>query len=168
MGDQTQAYDIFQTPLSSGYPLPLRNLSPPLYFKTNIDIMASSTLSWPFHILMASTTNSNSLYWLSQNLALHILYWLSHGLYTVTSMASTTLSKQLYDVLVVSTSSLLPLQQSQGLHCHSHDVYKHSHGLFKHSTLVLYYFSRLLHTLTLSILTSTVTLAASICTFSGL
>ncbi len=23
MGDQTQAYDIFQTPLSSGYPLPL-------------------------------------------------------------------------------------------------------------------------------------------------
>ncbi len=24
MGDQTQAYDIFQTPLSSGYPLPLR------------------------------------------------------------------------------------------------------------------------------------------------
>jgi hypothetical protein len=28
MGDQTQAYDIFQTPLSSGYPLPLiRELS---------------------------------------------------------------------------------------------------------------------------------------------
>jgi hypothetical protein len=25
MGDQTQAYDIFQTPLSSGYPLPLSN-----------------------------------------------------------------------------------------------------------------------------------------------
>ncbi len=24
MGDQTQAYDIFQTPLSSGYPLPLK------------------------------------------------------------------------------------------------------------------------------------------------
>ncbi len=24
MGDQTQAYEIFQTPLSSGYPLPLR------------------------------------------------------------------------------------------------------------------------------------------------
>jgi hypothetical protein len=23
MGDQTQAYDIFQAPLSSGYPLPL-------------------------------------------------------------------------------------------------------------------------------------------------
>jgi hypothetical protein len=26
MGDQTQAYDIFQTPLSSGYPLPLNSL----------------------------------------------------------------------------------------------------------------------------------------------
>ncbi len=26
MGDQTQAYDIFQTPPSSGYPLPLRSL----------------------------------------------------------------------------------------------------------------------------------------------
>ncbi len=26
MGDQTQAYDIFQTPLSSGYPLPLTYL----------------------------------------------------------------------------------------------------------------------------------------------
>jgi hypothetical protein len=26
MGDQTQAYDIFQTPLSSGYPLPLRSI----------------------------------------------------------------------------------------------------------------------------------------------
>ncbi len=25
MGDQTQAYDIFQTPLSSGYPLPLKS-----------------------------------------------------------------------------------------------------------------------------------------------
>jgi hypothetical protein len=25
MGDQTQAYDIFQTPLSSGYPLPLNS-----------------------------------------------------------------------------------------------------------------------------------------------
>jgi hypothetical protein len=117
----------------------LRNLSPPLYFKTNIDIMASFfTLSWPFHTLMASTTNSNSLYWLSQNLALHILYLLSHSLYTVTSMAFTTLSQQLYDILVVSTSSLLPLQQSQGLHCHSHDIYKHSHGLCcKHSSLVL-------------------------------
>ncbi len=101
------------------------------------------------------------------NLAFHILYWLSHGLYTVTSMASTTLSQQPYDVLVGSTSSLLSLQQSQGLHCHSHDVYKHSHGLFKHSTLVLYYSSQLLHTLTLSILTSTVTLTASICTFKG-
>ncbi len=28
MGDQTQAYDIFQTPLSSGYPLPLSTLMP--------------------------------------------------------------------------------------------------------------------------------------------
>jgi hypothetical protein len=27
MGDQTQAYDIFQTPLSSGYPLHLRKFS---------------------------------------------------------------------------------------------------------------------------------------------
>jgi hypothetical protein len=27
MGDQTQAYDIFQTPLSSGYPLPLRSIA---------------------------------------------------------------------------------------------------------------------------------------------
>ncbi len=27
MGDQTQAYDIFQTPLSSGYPLPLKAYS---------------------------------------------------------------------------------------------------------------------------------------------
>ncbi len=27
MGDQTQAYDIFQTPLSSGYPLPLSSNS---------------------------------------------------------------------------------------------------------------------------------------------
>ncbi len=26
MGDQTQAYDIFQTPLSSGYPLPLMQI----------------------------------------------------------------------------------------------------------------------------------------------
>ncbi len=26
MGDQTQAYDIFQTPLSSGYPLPLNEI----------------------------------------------------------------------------------------------------------------------------------------------
>ncbi len=26
MGDQTQSYDIFQTPLSSGYPLPLKPL----------------------------------------------------------------------------------------------------------------------------------------------
>jgi hypothetical protein len=28
MGDQTQAYDIFQTPLSSGYPLPLNHHFP--------------------------------------------------------------------------------------------------------------------------------------------
>jgi hypothetical protein len=27
MGDQTQAYDIFPTPLSSGYPLPLSNFT---------------------------------------------------------------------------------------------------------------------------------------------
>ncbi len=27
MGDQTQAFDIFQTPLSSGYPLPLRDFT---------------------------------------------------------------------------------------------------------------------------------------------
>ncbi len=31
MGDQTQAYDIFQTPLSSGYPLPLSVRKKPLY-----------------------------------------------------------------------------------------------------------------------------------------
>ncbi len=28
MGDQTQAYDIFQAPISSGYPLPLTQRSP--------------------------------------------------------------------------------------------------------------------------------------------
>ncbi len=33
MGDQTQAYDIFQAPLSSGYPLPLKQILKARIFK---------------------------------------------------------------------------------------------------------------------------------------
>ncbi len=101
-------------------------------------------------------------------LPLHSLYWLSHGIYTVTfvtSIITLSLPLHVYDSLVVSTSTLLPL--CQGLHCHSHDVCKYSHGLCKHSSLVLYYSSRLLHNFIFSILTSTVTLKAFICTFTG-
>jgi hypothetical protein len=35
MEDQTQAYDIFQTPLSSGYPLPLNMFLDLLFHKIN-------------------------------------------------------------------------------------------------------------------------------------
>ncbi len=60
------------------------NLSPPLYFKSYINIMASSTLSRPLHIFMASITHSYSnLYLYSHGLCWlsHVLYWLSHGPY---------------------------------------------------------------------------------------
>ncbi len=65
------------------------NLSPPLYFKPNSDIMASLTLSRPPHILTASITHAYSLLALSQSLlalsrpllALSRLYWLSYCLY---------------------------------------------------------------------------------------
>ncbi len=40
MGDQTQAYDIFQAPLSSGYPLPLNNTFLKLcYFIVSLKIL---------------------------------------------------------------------------------------------------------------------------------
>jgi hypothetical protein len=37
------------------------NPPPPLYLKPNSNVMASSTLSRPLHILMASITHSHSL-----------------------------------------------------------------------------------------------------------
>jgi hypothetical protein len=38
MGDQTQAYDIFQTPLSSGYPLPLKRNTTVNAFSSSIPL----------------------------------------------------------------------------------------------------------------------------------
>ncbi len=45
MGDQTQAYDIFQTPLSSGYPLPL-NDSLCVQYKGDIDYLSFITFRY--------------------------------------------------------------------------------------------------------------------------
>ncbi len=49
MGDQTQAYDIFQTPLSSGYPLPL---SPEMEF---LDINSTIDSSLLLHAINSSS-----------------------------------------------------------------------------------------------------------------
>ncbi len=48
MGDQTQAYDIFQTPLSSGYPLPLNGVwNEILSFKFFHKLVSPGSLSVP-------------------------------------------------------------------------------------------------------------------------
>ncbi len=48
MGDQTQAYDIFQTPLGSGYPLPLIN--PRQRWSSTIFSLDLSLLAWRSNI----------------------------------------------------------------------------------------------------------------------
>ncbi len=44
-GDQTQAYDIFQTPLSSGYPLPLKHFLKYWTVSISFDILSSEKSS---------------------------------------------------------------------------------------------------------------------------
>jgi hypothetical protein len=48
----------------------------------------------------------------------------------LTCMSSATLSQPLYDMLRVSTSTLLSLSQSQGLYWHCHDLYNQYPGLY--------------------------------------
>jgi hypothetical protein len=47
-----------------------------------------------------------------------------------TFMVSITLSRPLYDMLRVPTSTILPVHQSQNLYLQSRDLYMHSHDLY--------------------------------------
>ncbi len=67
MGDQTQAYDIFQTPLSSGYPLPLRRLSGVYLLYTVAAAVTDPLLCINVSVDVPNNPDSASVFFLSLN-----------------------------------------------------------------------------------------------------